>query len=119
MHKYVVFADTLSRALLGDRTLEGQSGIQMTTECDYDLMRVTMHTQRPFAGYLFAKNRFHTCRVDVTGLNSAQLTLTFPLNTVSTAYSENDLQLSQYDCGTVELVRMFVRSYSFCAYYFL
>lgn len=41
-------------------------------------MRVTVTGQQPFSGYVFAKNKFDTCRVQLNNDASADLFMMFP-----------------------------------------
>lgn len=67
--------------------------MEMHPICEYSDMRVRMLAEKPFTGFLFAKNKFGTCRVDVENRADVVLPLQFP-----------DFQGTESPCGVAEVV---------------
>lgn len=82
--------------------LAAQTGVDIQTNCLYSSMKVIMASQQPFTGYMFAKNKFWTCGVQVQNSANAQLVLSFPR-----------FAGAQNDCGVIALVWTFIHSMKF------
>lgn len=62
--------------------------------CEYSDMRVQLKSEKPFTGFIFAKNRFGSCRIDVDNKSETILSLQFP-----------NFQGTESPCGVAEIVR--------------
>uniref|UniRef100_A0A914WJR8 Uncharacterized protein n=1 Tax=Plectus sambesii TaxID=2011161 RepID=A0A914WJR8_9BILA len=75
--------------------------IELLTDCQYGAMKVLLNSPTAFKGFLFAKNRFESCRADVKE-TTAELDLNFPVYNQAVQNSYGNLPDQQGDCGVVE-----------------
>ncbi len=90
------FSVVINPSFLGDVAAQ-ETEVELYTDCQYGGMKVLMNAQQPFTGYIFAKNKFGSCRTDISDESNAELTLTFPEMVRS-------LEGAAKDCGVVEVV---------------